>query len=167
MKNSGSILSCDIHEKKLDLIRAGAERLGIDIISTRARDARADEPELYDSFDVIIADVPCSGLGVIGKKPEIRDKKPDELNSLPVIQNSILSSLSKLVKPGGIILYSTCTVVQEENEKIVNSFLENNKNFEAVEFCIGNIESTNGVYTFWPHVDNSDGFFAAKLKRIK
>lgn len=167
MQNRGSILSCDIHEKKLGLIRSGAERLGIEIINTKARDARSDESELYDYFDAIIADVPCSGLGVIGKKPEIRDKDPNELDSLPKIQADILSALSKLLKPGGILLYSTCTVLPQENEEIVNAFLIENANFEAVDFNIGNIKSENGMYTFWPHIDKTDGFFAAKLKRIK
>lgn len=167
MNNCGSILSCDIHEKKLGLIRSGAERLGIEIIHTRARDARSVESELCNYFDAIIADVPCSGLGVIGKKPEIRGKNPEELECLPKIQTDILTALSKLLKPGGILLYSTCTVLSRENEEIVKAFLAGNPNFEAIDFKLGNIESRNGMYTFWPHIDGTDGFFAAKLKRIK
>ena len=165
MNNIGSILSCDIHEKKLKLIQSGAQRLGIDIISTKARDARTDEAQLHDAFDVAIADVPCSGLGVIGKKPEIREKALDDIKSLPSIQQEILETVSGFVKVGGTLLYSTCTVLPEENELLVESFLSAHPEYEPVEFELGGIKSRRGMYTFWPHIDNTDGFFAAKLKR--
>ena len=167
MKNEGEITSCDLLEKKLKLINEGAERLGINIIKTEARDGRKFEPEFEDSFDLIIADVPCSGLGVIGKKPEIRQKSAEEIAGLPVIQRDILNNLSKYLKPGGIIIYSTCTVLKCENEDIVQSFLKDNDNFEAVDFIAGNVSSVDGMYTFWPNTDKCDGFFAAKMRRIK
>lgn len=165
MNNTGSITSCDIHEKKLSLIKSSAERLGIDIINCKARDAREDDAELHDSFDVIIADVPCSGLGVIGKKPEIRNKNEAELKGLPAIQKDILNNLSRFVKPGGTLLYSTCTIFPEENEEIVEDFLKSNTEFYAEDFVVGPVSSVNGMYTFWPNVDDTDGFFAAKLRR--
>lgn len=167
MENSGSILSCDIHEKKLSLIRSGAERLGIDIISTKARDARMPDTALSGAYDVVIADVPCSGLGVIGKKPEIKLKAEDEIAALPQIQLDILSNLANFVKPGGALVYSTCTVLKAENENVIERFLKNNMNFEPESFTLGRETIESGMHTFWPNVDGTDGFFAARLKRKK
>lgn len=166
MKNSGSILSCDIHEKKLRVLEEGAKRLGIDIIATRPMDARAYDPALDSAFDLVIADVPCSGLGVIAKKPEIRGKNPESLRGLPKIQSAILDNLCRYVKPGGTLLYSTCTILKEENERTAQHFLSSHDNFRAEAFSYHNIESTDGMYTFWPNIDGTDGFFAAKFKRI-
>lgn len=165
MKNEGSILSCDIHEKKLSLIRRGAERLGIGIITARARDAREDDTALYDKFDVVIADVPCSGIGVIRKKPEIRNKTEAEISTLPEIQLAILESVSRFVKPGGVLLYSTCTVLRAENEDVVNSFTARYNNFALDAFTLGDEKVDGGMRTFWPNTDNTDGFFAARLIR--
>lgn len=167
MKNEGSILSCDIHEKKLSLIRSGAERLGIDIIETEAADAKAFNESLAEKFDVVIADVPCSGIGVIRKKPEIRDKSEEEIAALPAIQAEILRNLSRYVRPGGTLLYSTCTVLREENEAAVQGFLSENEDYELIPFETGGIKSADGMYTFWPNVDGTDGFFAAKIRRKK
>ncbi len=162
MKNRGEILSCDIHEKKLRLISEGAERLGIGIISTCEMDARRFDASLLEKFDAVIADVPCSGMGVIGKKPEIRQKTAQEISGLPGIQRDIINNLSNYVKKGGVLLYSTCTVLHEENEDIVNEFLSSHP-----EFCPENLPGrTDGMYTFWPNVDGTDGFFAAKLRKI-
>ena len=165
MENRGKILSCDIHEKKLRVLKSGAERLGIGIIETRPMDARAFDPALEKSFDLVIADVPCSGLGVIAKKPEIRAKKPEELQGLPAIQGAILENLSRYVKPGGTLLYSTCTILKEENEAVVLRFLREHTDYRAEAFCCCGVESDSGMYTFWPHIDGTDGFFAAKLTR--
>lgn len=165
MQNRGEILSRDIHEKKLGLIRSGAERLGISIISTAAEDARESSAELENAFDVVICDVPCSGMGVIRKKPEIRQKSPAELSGLPEIQREIIANAAGFVKPGGTLLYSTCTIFPEENEDVVRAFLEENAEFYAEDFSLCGIESREGMYTFFPHLDGSDGFFAARLKR--
>ncbi len=166
MKNSGSILSCDIHEKKLGVLERGAKRLGVEIVETRAMDARHFDPTLEAGFDLVLADVPCSGLGVIAKKPEIRAKDLQSLCNLPEIQRAILDNLCRYVKPGGILLYSTCTILEEENENVVLRFLEKHANFQTVSFSIGGRECSSGMYTFWPNVDETDGFFAAKLMRI-
>lgn len=165
MVNKGEILSCDIHEKKLSLIRSGAKRLGIDIIETMARDARQPDSSREGAFDLVIADVPCSGLGVIGKKPEIRNKKESEISALPQIQRQILDNLSTFVKPGGLLLYSTCTVLPSENEEVAEGFLRDNPGFEPVGFSLGGICAEQGMYTFWPHLDGTDGFFIAEMKR--
>ena len=167
MENRGSILACDIHGKKLRLIRSGGERLGIGIIDTRERDARAIDRELLDRFDLVLADVPCSGLGVIGKRPEIRNKPEAEITALPEIQREILGNLASCVKPGGTLLYSTCTVLKCENEERVADFLKRDGRFEPEDFSIGELRSENGMHTFWPHVDGTDGFFAVKLKRVR
>lgn len=166
MENRGSILSCDIHEKKLHVLKDGAQRLGIDIIETRAMDAREYDPELRERFDLVIADVPCSGLGVIAKKPEIRAKDRESLRGLPEIQGAILENLSRYVKPGGALLYSTCTILTEENEDAALAFLKNHGEYRAEDFSLCGIESQNGMYTFWPNTDGTDGFFAAKFRRI-
>lgn len=165
MENRGSILSCDIHEKKLRVLQSGAERLGVEIIETRPMDARAFDPALENAFDLVIADVPCSGLGVIAKKPEIRSKDPAELRGLPAIQSAILENLSRYVKPGGTLLYSTCTILKEENEGVALRFLETHKHYEAETFTCCGITSDSRMYTFWPNIDETDGFFAARFKR--
>ena len=165
MQDQGSILSCDIHEKKLRLIRSGAERLGLGCISLRARDAREAEPAFREAFDLVIADAPCSGLGVIRKRPEIREKAESEIAGLPAIQRAILQNLGSCVRRGGTLLYSTCTILRAENEAVVEDFLRQNQEFSPEDFTIGTIRSVNGCYTFWPQTDGTDGFFAAKLRR--
>ena len=167
MKNSGRILSCDIHEKKLGLIDAGARRLGIDIIETAEKNAAEFDPALKDGFDLVIADVPCSGLGVIGKKPEIRQKKEADIVGLPSIQKKILNNVSEYVRPGGVLLYSTCTVLKSENQDIAEDFLCKHGNFVPEDYTAGEISSEKGMYTFWPNTDFCDGFFAARMRRIK
>ena len=163
MENQGEIISCDIHEKKLRLIKENADRLGIEIISVSCNDARTPREEFLKKFDTVIADVPCSGIGVIRKKPEIRFKKEEELSGLADIQLNILAQLSDYVKPGGTLLYSTCTVLREENEGVVERFLSEHSDFALCPFAVGNIQSDSGMYAFWPNVDGTDGFFAAKL----
>ena len=155
------------HEKKLKLISAGAERLGIDNIRTAAMDARRHDAALEESFDVVIADVPCSGLGVIAKKPEIRGKTEAEISALPAIQRDILDNLAAYVKPGGVLLYSTCTVLRAENEDVVNAFLANHGKFAPEGFNVGSVSEPGGMHCFWPNVDGTDGFFTAKLRRIE
>ena len=165
MRNTGCILARDIHEKKLALIRSGAQRLGIDIIETQARDAREPDAASEAGFDLVIADVPCSGFGVMGKKPEIRLKKEDEIAKLPEIQRQILDNVSAFVKPGGTLLYSTCTILRAENEEIAEGFLAAHSEFEPLDFKTCDIASARGMYTFWPNTDGTDGFFAAKMRR--
>lgn len=167
MKNTGEILACDVHEKKLALIRQGAARLGIEIIETETRDARCADTALEGAFDVVIADVPCSGVGVIRKKPEIRCKTEREIAALPAIQRDILANLSRYVKPNGTLLYSTCTVLRCENEDVVADFLEGHDDYRLEPFTLGAERVGSGMCTFFPNTDGTDGFFAARLKRIK
>lgn len=155
MGNKGEIVSCDIHGKKLRLVSDGAERLGIGIIRTRQADASQFIHEFSEGFDLVIADVPCSGFGVIRKKPEIRYRTREEISRLPEIQKRILSNVSGYVRPGGTLLYSTCTVFPEENEAVSDTVCSDGK-FSLAE-----------RKTFYPNVDGTDGFYAAVLKRVK
>ena len=165
MHGRGEIVSCDIHEKKLAAVSETAERLGLDLISTERRDAREHFSAYESAFDAVIADVPCSGLGVIRKKPEIRDKMPDELRALPGIQRDILENLSSYVRPGGTLLYCTCTILREENEAVIKEFLSGHAGFLPCDFSFHEARSQNGCYTFFPHIDRTDGFFVSKLTR--
>jgi 16S rRNA (cytosine967-C5)-methyltransferase len=165
MQNKGKILAFDIHENKLSLIKTGAERLGIDIIETQAHDARNPIEELIGKADKIICDVPCSGFGVIGKKPEIRYKDVSESARLPEIQFDILENVSNYLKVGGTLVYSTCTILPDENENNVEKFLAKHKNFELVPFSVGELEVDSGMITLLPHTHHTDGFFIAKLVR--
>lgn len=167
MENKGEIISCDIHPHKQTLIEKGAERLGINCITAHTLDAKTFVPEYEAAFDLVIADVPCSGLGVIRKKPDIRYKEPGPLEKLPKIQKEIIENVSRYVKPNGVLIYSTCTVLKRENEAIVTDFLKRHNEFAAEDFCfpepVGS--SKAGMYTFWPHRQDTDGFFVAKLRR--
>jgi len=166
MGNTGSITSCDIHEKKLRQIVSGAERLGISIINTFAQDAREPYTELIDRCDLVITDVPCSGIGVIRKKPEIRYKKPGDLERLPEIQLGILENASKCVKPGGTLLYSTCTILKRENEAVAEEFLRRHAEFSLDPFTLpGPFGKCCGMRTILPHEGGTDGFFICKMKR--
>lgn len=165
MRGRGEIVACDLRGKKLVPIRETAERLGLGIIRTEERDAREFNGAWENAFDAVIADVPCSGLGVIRKKPEIRRKSEAELSALPDIQRDILSNLSRYVRPGGTLLYCTCTILREENEAVVEDFLSSHAAYSPCDFQIGGRSSENGCYTFWPHLDGTDGFFVSNLKR--
>ena len=155
MGNRGEIVSCDIHENKLKRINDSAKRLGIDIINTRVMDARKPDESFKDSFDLVIADVPCSGIGVIRKKPDIRQKSEEDILRLPEIQLDILRGLSGCVKPGGAILYSTCTILRRENQGVAEAFLKENSEFSL----------EGEMHTLYPNVDGTDGFFICKLRK--
>ena len=166
MRDKGRIISRDIHEKKLRLIETGAERLGIGIIETEAADAREAGPELLGKCDVVLTDVPCSGIGVIRKKPEIRYKRPEEIRRLPEIQLSILRAGAENVKKGGVLLYSTCTILKEENEKVVSDFLNENRDFELEPFSLpGPFGKSGGMRTILPFEYGTDGFFICRMRR--
>ena len=163
-----SITACDLHENKLRRIRAGAERLGVENLGTHAADGRIFRPEWEDAFDIVIADVPCSGLGVIRKKPDIRYKNPTDFAALPGIQGAILRNTARYLKPGGVLLYSTCTFRKEENGEVVSAFLNANPGFRAGDFTLpGGLNSTGGCLQLLPHTNGTDGFFIAKIRRDK
>jgi len=164
MENCGRIISSDLHSSKLSLIESGAERLGIDIIETREADARELCEDFVRRFDCVLCDVPCSGLGVIGGKPEIKYKDVREFSSLPKIQYDILCTSSEYVRAGGHLIYSTCTLLPEENENNVRAFLDSHPDFSLCPFWAGD-EKCDGMLTLTPDVHKTDGFFIAKLVR--
>ena len=172
MENRGEIIASDVYSHKLDIILANAKRLGIDIIKTNLCDATGYCEEYKDGFDKILADVPCTGLGIIRKKPEIKWKEIN-LDEITGISERILTNASKYVKIGGEIVFSTCTINREENEEVIKRFLKENENFEAVDITnllpqqLRHDTSKDGYITFYPNVDNIDGFFIAKIKRCK
>lgn len=165
MQDRGSILSCDVQEKKLVRIQRGAERLGLKSIRTRAMDARRFDPALEARFDTVLTDVPCSGLGIIRKKPDIRCKQPEQLEALPGIQGDILANASRYVKPGGVLLYSTCTVLRRENQQVVEGFLAEHPDFHPEPFTLPVAGVCSGMMTLWPHIHGTDGFFIAKMRK--
>ena len=167
MGNRGEIISCDIHPHKIGLIEAGRDRLGLTCITAREQNAKAYVKGWKDGFDLVLADVPCSGLGIIRKKPDIRFKDPAQLDGLPAIQRDILDNVSRYVRPGGALLYSTCTLRKGENEDVVAAFLAAHPQFSAEAFTLPGPVGTcgSGMVTLWPHIHGTDGFFIAKLRR--
>ncbi len=155
MDNKGKIYAFDVYEHKLELVRKNAERLGISIISARLADGSNFIPELSKTADRVLCDVPCSGLGIIRRKPEIKWNR-EQNSDFTDIQRKILENGAKYLKTGGELVYSTCTIENEENGAVTGTFLEDNKDFEKLY-----------EKTFYPHTDNSDGFYICKMKRNK
>ena len=166
MEDQGEIWACDLHENKLKRIREGAERLGLACIQTTAADGRVFRPEWEAAFDVVLVDAPCSGFGIIRKKPDVRYKKPDDLFALPVIQRAILDNAARYVRPGGTLVYSTCTILPEENEGVSDSFLAEHPDFCRTPFSLsGPVGETEGQVTLWPHRHGTDGFYICRMTR--
>ena len=153
MENKGEIIACDLYEHRVGLINDGAKRLGIDIIKPCVNDATAYNNALGE-FDIILCDVPCSGLGVIRRKPDIKYKSDNDFTTLCEIQYKILCNAVKYLKSGGKILYSTCTLRRAENEDIVNRFLKEQNGFKKIS-----------EKTLMPHIDKTDGFYYALLEK--
>lgn len=167
LQGTGSVTSCDIYPHKAELIAKGAQRLGLPNITAQCRDAAQFLPEWKDAFDTVIADVPCSGLGIIRKKPDIRYKNLEELEALPELQLAILSNQSRYVKPGGVLMYSTCTVLPRENENVVQAFLAEHPDFcpEPLDLPACFEFNTTGMLTLIPGEYDTDGFFICRLRR--
>lgn len=167
MGGKGRILSCDIHAGKVRQIQMGAQRLGLDLIYPQVADAKKFHPDWRQAFDLVLCDVPCSGLGIIRKKPDIRWKDPEALKQLPPVQQAMLDNVSSYVKGGGVLLYSTCTVLRRENEAVVSRFLEAHPEFVLEQFTLpGSIGTVaEGYITLWPHIHGTDGFFIAKMRK--
>ena len=167
MRGEGEIIACDVSAERLRSVTREAERLGIECISVREMDASEPSPEFFDRFDAVLADVPCSGFGVIRKKPDIRYKSAEEIAALPELQLKILRGAALCVRPGGVLVYSTCTLLREENEEITAAFLAENSGFEREGFAlpepIGEVKG--GEITLLPHVHGTDGFFICKMRR--
>ena len=167
LKGTGSIISCDIHPHKVPLIQAGAERLGMDNLTAQVQDASQFVPQWEEQMDVVIADVPCSGYGIIRKKPDIRYKAPDTMVELPQMQLAILTNQARYVKKGGVLLYSTCTLLKRENEEVVEAFLNENREFTLEKLSLPKNfpENNTGMLTLVPGEYDTDGFFISRLRR--
>ena len=161
MENEGAVRSYDLHKNKLSLVKSGAEKLGITIITTEERDARKPDANYFGKADRVLCDAPCSGLGVIAKKPDIRYKDMGDIERLPEIQYGVLCGAAQYVKNGGVLVYSTCTINKAENEDVVNRFLRENRDYSLEE----NEYLPGGERTFMPHIDGCDGFFAARMRK--
>ena len=167
MENRGTVLSFDLYEHKCRLIEQGAKRLGISVIQADIRDGATDSREL-PMADRILCDVPCSGLGIVRRKPEIRFRSEESVNELPELQYRILCNAARFLKPDGVLIYSTCTTNKNENEAVVKRFLKENNWASPLQFTplsdtIDIIE--NFMATLLPHRTGSDGFFFAALTR--
>lgn len=164
---SGRVYSFDIHESKLSLINDGASRLGLNNITVEANDATSAVAELLGTADRVICDVPCSGLGVFAKKPDLRYKDVNEAAELPTLQYEILTESAKYLKVGGILVYSTCTINPAENEDITDKFVAENGDFVYEKIELLKLSSHSGKLTLLPHKHGTDGFYIAKLRKIK
>ncbi len=167
MANRGKIYSYDLYDGKVSMINKGAQRLGLTIVKAAVQDATVYNPNI-PMADKVLCDAVCSGLGVIRRKPEIKYKEVNNLEQLPKIQKHIMENASKYVKPGGTLIYSTCTLNTEENEKVVENFLAENRSFAPVVVPI-NISGVDEVCmrTFLPSQTGGDGFFSATLRRVR
>lgn len=155
MDNMGKILAWDVYRRKLNIVDKEAKRLGITIIETNPWDGTNLNSDLIMKADKVLVDAPCSGLGVIRRKPEIKYKElTTELQDLPRKQKAIIAASSQYVKPGGMLVYSTCTIMPEENQNVINDFLKRNPNFEQVE-----------MIQLLPNINDTDGFFICKMVR--
>jgi len=176
MKNQGEILACDVHRHRIRLIKENAERLGIDIVETKLLDATRIAQELQRQFPLVLIDAPCSGLGVLRRRPDSRwHKQPEELQQLAELQTQILGSVYELLAPGGRIIYSTCTIEPEENVEVIAKFLAEHTDMESFDLTpylpyIGTTvgekeELKKGRRQFLPFADGMEGFFIAGLQK--
>ena len=167
MAGTGTICSCDVHSHKTALIENGAARLGIRNLTVHCADATVFCPQWERAMDAVIADVPCSGYGIIRKKPDIRYKDPASMKDLPRLQLQILKNQARYVKPGGLLLYSTCTLVRQENEGVVEAFLKDNPEFTTEPLPLPGVfpKNTDGMLALVPGQYDTDGFFICRMRR--
>ncbi len=171
MGDTGLVLAGDVYAHKCDTLRRRAEQYGLTCIQTVERDASTPPPqEWVGTFDRVLCDAPCSGLGVIRRKPEIRYKTPEEFTDLPVLQLRILTQAAALVRPGGVLQYSTCTLRPEENEQVAAAFLAANPAFSPrllpLEPCFKAAgQPVGSMLTLFPHIHGTDGFFVAGFQK--
>lgn len=165
MGNRGEIISCDIHPHKIKLLEAGANRLGLSILEAQLQSAAVRREDWVEGFDTVLVDVPCSGLGIIRKKPDIRYKDPKPLDGLPKVQREIVDNCGAYVRPGGVMIYATCTLRARENQEVVEWFLKKHPEFQLETFELPEFGRQEGMMTFWPHMHHTDGFFVARLRK--
>ncbi|RJP14309.1 MAG: 16S rRNA (cytosine(967)-C(5))-methyltransferase RsmB [Candidatus Abyssobacteria bacterium SURF_5] len=170
MRNQGKINALDVHEHRLGLIRENAARLGAAIVETKEQDATEDLTPLFSGADRVLADVPCSGLGVIRRRVDLKWRlRPEQIPALVELQAKILERASECLKPGGLLVYSTCTIAKRENERLVEGFLSRHSRFEVDPHVPKPLEkylTSKGFVQILPGDENMDGFFIARLRRL-
>jgi len=169
LQNTGKVLAFDLHESKLGLIRENCERLGLTNVEVNTNDATKLNPELIGCSDRILLDVPCSGIGIIRKKPEIKwNKTRNDLKNVIPVQRDIMENAWMYLKNGGIMIYSTCTLNKEENEENIEWFVSKHKDCSVKKIFVGKqdnlVYNRNGSLTIMPN-ESMDGFFVAKLEK--
>lgn len=168
MKDKGKIVAFDLHEHRVKLVEENAKRLGIHIIKTKCEDASIYKEEYKEQFDKILLDVPCLGLGVLKRKPDIKWKrKKEDIEEITKVQKEILETCSKYLKTGGQLVYSTCSILKEENEDIIQEFLKKHTDFEQISLNEEKYEvniNKNGNIQLYQNIEN-DGFFISKLQK--
>jgi 16S rRNA (cytosine967-C5)-methyltransferase len=167
MNGTGTVQSCDVHAHKIGLIQNGAQRLGIGNLSACVQDASIRNENWVGKMDTVIADVPCSGYGIIRKKPDIRYKNPKDMEELPALQLKILCNQADYVIPGGVLIYSTCTLLRRENEDVVKTFLELRPDYTLEPLALPSVfpKNESGMLTLVPGEFDTDGFFISRLRR--
>ena len=166
MQNQGRVLACDIHAHKISLIEENSRRLGIAAVEAKLLDSTRLHEKFAGQADRVLVDAPCSGLGVLRRRPDSRWRKEASLRALPELQKAILFSAARCVKPGGVLVYSTCTLEEAENAEVVNALLLGGLNF-ALESAGEHlpVPRLETMLTLWPQRDAVDGFFIARLRR--
>ncbi len=172
MKGNGEIVACDVHDTRIELTRATLERLHVHNAKCIPMDAAEYCEQFADAFDVVLVDAPCSGFGVSSKPDTFINRSSDSINEIAALQYRIISNCSKYVKPGGTLVYSTCTISKRENECVVKKFCEQHKEYEMYPFTDAlpaylRERAENGMLQLFPNTDGADGFFIARFKRNK
>ena len=164
MEDKGEIIAWDLHPHRVQLVEENAKRLNIHIIKTECQDAMVYKEEYKEKFDKILLDVPCLGIGVLKRKPDIKWKrKPEDIEEITQIQQKILGTCSKYLKAKGQMVYSTCSIFREENDKVIEKFLEKNQNFEYTKIKMSKIENMDKIQLY--QNEETDGFFICKLQK--
>lgn len=171
MENRGELLAMDVSKAKLQMIQDTAQRLGLTVIHTRAADLLQSGVLPADAFDRVLLDAPCSGLGVIRRNPEAKWRlMPEDVTRLAAIQGVLLKNALRMLRPGGVLLYSTCSTTQEENEAVVRDFLLRHphcvlENLNEIFPEYRELFTEEGMFRAWPHRHGMDGFFSARIRK--
>jgi len=172
MKNKGCVIARDIHEHKIKLINDAVNRLGLDIVKTELFDATMTDERYREKADRVLVDAPCTGLGIIRRKPDIKWERTEaDIREITGLQKKILLAAATYVKPGGTLVYSTCTINPEENEEVIMDFVRSNSSFRLVDITqhlpksLQKADAVNGYIQLFPNTDKVDGFFIARVTR--
>ncbi len=171
MGDTGEIVACDVHPHKIELIEKQAERLGLESITARVQDGTAFVPEWEQHFDVVLLDAPCSGLGIMKRKPDIRARKqPEDIAAIHAIQKQLAQNAVKYLKPGGVLVYSTCTLTTSENQQMVDYFVEDLELLKSpvkayLPEKLQAVAADENFIEILPQMMQSDGFFIARFKK--